>query len=1164
MNQNTNISLFKDNFFASKIIAGAPDGALPFLLAKRLEEIGKNKTLLHVSSREENIYFLKEVLSWVVPDAEIFLFPAWDCLPYDRVSPSSEVLAQRASTLLKLLAPPSEKSRIVLTSVPAFLQRVPSRKFLSEMSGSITVGDTLDPQTLILKLEQSGYHRVDTVREQGEYAVRGGILDLFSADTEEPQRIDFFDNKVEEIRFFDPITQRSLGASDSLIFGAASELFLDKDSLNRFRTGWVDQFGSNAMEDSLFQNVMEKRIFAGIEHYLPLFFDDHTNHMESLLDYFSHPFISFDRDAEGSFSSRLEMIADHFKERLSSGEDESSIYRALPPYRLYLGKEALAALLSKENTVIFTPFAPVNGQQIDAGYRAMSPFFKKEKEGREQIFQLFKQFFLEWSQKQKKVYMIASSRGVRERLSKLFSEISIPVVQLEKWSEREKNDSNILSLISLEIPNGFQSDGEVFLTEEDLFGEKLTRAPRKKRKDASFITQIGEIEEGDLVVHEEYGVGRYVGLETVKEERLIHDYLTISYEGDQRLLLPVENIDLLSRFGADPGNVALDRLGGVSWQARKAKMKNRLREMAGELIKTAAERSMKSAPVLEPAEALWDEFCGRFPFVETEDQSRAVLDVLQDLARGTPMDRLICGDVGFGKTEVALRAAFIVALSGYQVAVIVPTTLLSRQHYKGFLDRFEGLPVRIGQLSRLTPAKEAREIKKGLSEGTVDIVIGTHALLANSLSFNRLGLVIIDEEQHFGVGHKEKLKAISSNVHVLTLSATPLPRTLQLSLSGAREMSLIATPPIDRLAVRTFISPYDRLMIREALQRERMRGGQVFCVVPRLRDMEKMEERLKAAVPETRIARAHGQLLPKELEEIMQAFSDGEYDILLSTNIVESGLDMPSVNTIIIHHADRFGLGQLYQLRGRVGRGKNRGYAYLTWPQEQNLSKSSIRRLEIMETLDSLGAGFTLASHDLDMRGAGNLLGEEQSGHIREVGIELYQQMLAEAVTDLRQRNREKEDVDEKWTPQIMLGLPVLLPETYVPDLSSRLSLYRRIAALANEEEAEAMRIELGDRFGPLPPEAENLLEVVSLKRMCRQAGVERLEAGPKGLVLQFFQNRFSNPEKLLAWVQRKEKAGVRIRPDHKLALVGELTNVKRIPRSRKILEILQKLSVKE
>ncbi|QCE35819.1 transcription-repair coupling factor [Acetobacteraceae bacterium] len=1161
MQKNTDLPFFSKNTFPAKIIAGAPDGSIPFLLLNRLRDVGESQTLLHVSSREEDQYLLKDILNWLDSEVEIVVFPAWDCLPYDRVSPSAEISAQRVSSLLKMLSSVPKKGRIVLTTIPAFLQRVPSRAFLQKNAGTIKVHDKIDPQELILKLEKSGYHRVDTVRERGEYAVRGGILDLFGAETEEPQRIDFFDDLVEEIRFFDPITQISKAHSETLHFGAASELFMDSASLSRFRNGWVDQFGSEAMEDSLFQNVMEKRSAVRIEHYLPLFLEDHTYQMETICDFLPNAFISFDREAIGSFSARLEMISDHFKERLSSATGDVTIYRALPPHRLYLGKDALNSIAERKKPVIFNPFAPTNETQLDAGYRGIAPFVKKEKEGREQLFQRFKEFFAEWSVKGKKVYLLLSSKGVRERLTRLFVEIDIPVVQLENWEERKKNSCKILTLISLEMQNGFQGKSEVFVTEEDLLGEKLTRSRRKKRKNASFITQIGEIEADDLVVHEEYGVGRYVGLETVREGRLAHDYLVIRYEEDQRLLLPVENIDLLSRFGTDTGNILLDRLGGASWQARKAKMKSRLREMAGELIKTAAERAMKKAPILEPAEALWDEFCGRFPFVETEDQSRAVLDVLNDLERGVPMDRLICGDVGFGKTEIALRAAFVVALSGYQVAVVVPTTLLARQHYRGFLERFEGLPVRISQLSRLTSSKESREIKKGLADGTVDIVIGTHSLLANSLSFNRLGLVIIDEEQHFGVAHKEKLKALSSNVHVLTLSATPLPRTLQLSLSGAREMSLIATPPIDRLAVRTFIAPYDRLMIREALQRERMRGGQVFCVVPRLRDMEKMEERLKAALPEVKIARAHGQLAPSVLEEIMQDFSEGKYDILLSTNIVESGLDMPRVNTIIIHHADRFGLGQLYQLRGRVGRGKNRGYAYLTWPHEQSLSKSSMRRLEIMETLDSLGAGFTLASHDLDMRGAGNLLGEEQSGHIREVGIELYQQMLSEAVTDLRQRHRENEDVVEKWTPQIMLGLPVLLPEKYVPDLSSRLNLYRRIAVLANEEEAESIRIELGDRFGPLPIEAENLLEVVALKRLCRQVGVERLDAGPKGVVLQFFQNKFSHPEKLLNWVQKKEKAGVKIRPDHKLAVVGELTNAKRIPRSRKVLEILLKLS---
>ena len=613
---------------------------------------------------------------------------------------------------------------------------------------------------------------------------------------------------------------------------------------------------------------------------------------------------------------------------------------------------------------------------------------------------------------------------------------------------------------------------------------------------------------------------------------------------------------MLSRFGSEGQGVALDKLGGVAWQSRKARMKQRIRDMADQLIRIAAARQIRDAAIMAPGEGAWDEFCARFPFAETEDQARAIADVLEDLASGRPMDRLICGDVGFGKTEVALRAAFIAAMSGAQVAVVVPTTLLARQHFRTFSERFAGLPVTVAQLSRMVPAKEAAEVRRGITDGSVNIVIGTHALLAKSVEFADLGLLVVDEEQHFGVAHKERLKQLKADVHVLTLTATPIPRTLQLALSGVREMSVIATPPVDRLAVRTFIMPFDAVVIREALQRERFRGGQVFCVVPRIEDLPRMAERLTEIVPEARIAHAHGRLAPTELERVMTEFGDGRYDILLSTNIVESGLDMPAVNTLVIHRADMFGLGQLYQLRGRVGRGKQRGYAYLTWPPNLRLSVAAEKRLTVMQTLDALGAGFTLASHDLDIRGAGNLLGDEQSGHIREVGIELYQQMLEDAVVELRAGEGRRGGQERDWTPNINLGLPVLIPEEYVRDLPVRLGLYRRIGGLASDAETEAMAAELVDRFGTLPQEVENLLQVVALKRACRDAGVEKLEAGPKGMLLSFRGNAFSNPAGLVAWLASKGGL-VRLRPDHKLAIAREMDVATRLRFARDTLAAL-------
>jgi transcription-repair coupling factor (superfamily II helicase) len=632
-------------------------------------------------------------------------------------------------------------------------------------------------------------------------------------------------------------------------------------------------------------------------------------------------------------------------------------------------------------------------------------------------------------------------------------------------------------------------------------------------------------------VHVDHGIGRFAGLQAIEAAGAPHDCLEIRYADETKLFLPVENVDLLSRYGSEETNVELDRLGGGNWQARKARMKSRIREIAGELIKIAAERQLREAPRLTVGPGAYDEFCAGFPYEETDDQLAAIDATIKDLGSGRPMDRLICGDVGFGKTEVALRAAFLAAISGKQVAVVVPTTLLARQHFKTFSDRFRGFPVSVAQASRLVPNSELAKVRAGLADGSVDIVIGTHALLGKGITFKDLALLVVDEEQHFGVAHKEKLKALRSEVHVLTLTATPIPRTLQLALTGVRDLSIIASPPVDRLAVRTFVSPFDPITVREALLREKYRGGQAFYVCPRIEDLAGSKEFLDKNIPEIRVAVAHGQMPPTALDDIMSAFYDGKYDVLLSTTIIESGLDIPTANTLIVHRADRFGLAQLYQLRGRVGRAKLRAYALLTLPTQQKITPQAERRLKVLQSLDTLGAGFQLASHDLDIRGAGNLLGEEQSGHIKEVGFELYQQMLEEAVMSLKAGITAP--VADRWSPQITIGAALLIPEDYVADLSVRLALYRRLAEIEDENEIESVAAELVDRFGRLPVEVEQLLQVVAIKALSRRANAERVEAGPKGIVLAFRDNVFANPEGLIAFI-REQGSGVRMRNDPK------------------------------
>lgn len=721
-----------------------------------------------------------------------------------------------------------------------------------------------------------------------------------------------------------------------------------------------------------------------------------------------------------------------------------------------------------------------------------------------------------------KVLITAWTEGSLERLLQVLNEHGLervkPVGALKEIDGLAKGEA-AAGVLSLE--SGFEVGNLVVIGEQDILGDRMVRRSKRRKRAADFISEVAGLDEGSVVVHAQHGIGRFVGLRTIEAAGAPHACLELQYADEAKLFLPVENIDLLSRYGGEGTEAQLDKLGGGAWQMRKAKLKKRLLDMADALIRIAAERLTRHAPVLTTPEGLYDEFAARFPYDETEDQDNAIEAVRSDLGAGRPMDRLVCGDVGFGKTEVALRAAFVAAMNGIQVAVVVPTTLLARQHFKTFAERFRGLPVRIQQASRLVGSKELALTKKEVAEGKTDIVVGTHALLGAGIKFANLGLLIIDEEQHFGVKHKERLKELKSDVHVLTLSATPIPRTLQLAMTGVRELSLITTPPVDRMAVRTFISPFDLLVIRETLMREHYRGGQSFYVCPRLADLEDVHAFLRSDVPELKVAVAHGQMPAGELEDIMNAFYEGRYDVLLSTTIVESGLDVPTANTLIVHRADMFGLAQLYQLRGRVGRSKVRAFALFTLPVNKVLTATAERRLKVLQSLDTLGAGFQLASHDLDIRGAGNLLGEEQSGHIKEVGFELYQQMLEEAVAEVKGVD---EIQDTGWSPQISVGTSVMIPDGYVPDLHLRMALYRRLGEITELKEIDAFGAEMIDRFGPMPIEVQHLLKIVYVKSLCRVANVEKLDAGPKGVVIQFRNKEFQIQRTWLATSPSRER----------------------------------------
>lgn len=1081
---------------------------------------------------------MSDALAFFRPDLEQLDLPAWDCLPYDRVSPNARIVSRRIDTLVRL----SEKSaakpgRVVLTTVSAVLQRVPPRTAFAGAVLRIRPGERLDPDAVLSFLQRFGYVRVETVVEAGEYAVRGGIVDIFPPGLAEPVRLDFFGDEIESLRLFDPATQRTTGKRSAVDLRPVSEISLEEGSIVRFRSAYRALFGALKGEDPLYEAVSSGRRYMGMEHWLPLFHD----RLETVLEYVPGAAVVLDHQADEACQARLDLIAEYYSARLARPAaglaGGGAPYHAVPPERLFIGADEWRRHLDERLVVALSPFAAPavpGGRSIDGGGRLGLDFAEARRRATVNVFDALAERIAEHGRQGRRVVIAATSRGARDRLGVIMTEHGIPhVTPVDDWATVQASPAATVGIVVLPLERGFTAPRLAVIAEQDILGDRLIRrAPRRARAE-NFIAEASSLAAGDLVVHVDHGIGRFDGLETISVTGAPHDCLRILYAERDKLYLPVENIEVISRYGAEGAEVALDRLGSANWQARKARMKARIRDMADQLIQVAARRALRTAPLATPPAGLYDEFASRFPFAETDDQARAIDEVLGDLAGGRPTDRLVCGDVGFGKTEVALRAAFVMAMEGRQVAVVVPTTLLCRQHYRTFCERFAGYPVRIAQLSRLVGAKEAKAVKAGLADGQIDIVIGTHALLSKSISLRDLGLLIVDEEQHFGVAHKEALKKLREDVHVLTLTATPIPRTLQLALSGVREMSLIATPPVDRLAVRTFVLPFDPVIVREAILRERYRGGQTFYVCPRIDDLDEVAKALAELVPECKVVVAHGRLPARDLEAAVGRFYDGHYDILLSTNIIESGLDLPSVNTIVIHRADMFGLAQLYQLRGRVGRSKVRAYAYLTLPPKRKASPGAQKRLEVMQTLDSLGAGFTLASHDLDIRGAGNLLGEEQSGHIREVGIELYQRMLEEAVAEARAGDAAK-PAEAEWSPQISIGISVLIPDGYVPDLGVRLGLYRRLAELHRAEEIDGFAAELVDRFGPLPREVENLMQVVAIKQFCRQAGAERVEAGPKGAVVSFRNNAFANPAGLVAFITGNVGTA-KLRPDHKL-----------------------------
>lgn len=1088
-------------------IKHVPNGFEGMLLQAALKE-DVSQILLVVQDRESVDSIIEEI-KFFNPNIKIAPFKAWDTMPYDRLSPNPSVLSSRVKTLVQLCSE-KEIPQVVVASVSALIQKVPPKKALNDSSILIQVGDELNREFLHEILVDAGFSRMINAIYPGEFAARGGIIDVVLDDSGCGYRVDFFGDMVEKIRLYDAETQMSGAVVKEVMICPASELLINNQTISCFAESYQKQFGF--LGDPLIDAISEGRKYAGCENWLPLFY----RNMEHIFDYLRpNVRVFLPQDFDNQVNIKFDEINNTYQNRLNTSKSD---YHPLDPKFLY----DKAPLI--KNTIFYD-------RAKDELIKNVTNYVSAAKVEQKNSLDFLKEDII--SKHDAKFMVCCFSQGSLERLKNMMKDHGIATQQVENYDEFLKLKKGFCALAICPQESGFIYNKQYIISERDLFEERFTANKKVKKLRGEIFNELSGLAEGELVVHSEHGIGRFEGLEAIEVNKVVRDFAKIIYAGDDKFYLPVENLELISRYGS--GEVALDKLGSVGWQTRKAKLKNRIKLAAEQLLKVAALRELRQGEVIVPINELFEEFCSKFPYVETDDQLKAVEDILDDFARGKPMDRLVCGDVGFGKTEVALRAAFLAVASEkrMQVAVLVPTTLLSRQHYQTFCNRFKDFPIKIKQLSKFTSIRDAKLIKQEIAEGTVEIVIGTHALLAKTIKFANLGMIIIDEEQHFGVAQKERLKELKSNCHILTLSATPIPRTLQMSLAGIRDLSLITTPPVDRHPIKTYVIPTDKLILKEAILREIYRGGRVFYVTPRVAYLDSLMSDLQNLLPEIKMVMAHGQMGAAQLDEIMNDFYDGKYQVLISTTIVESGLDAPNANTIIVDRAHLFGLSQLYQIRGRVGRGNAQAYAYLTYPPGLKLNQTAQKRLEILQSMDYLGAGFAIASHDMDLRGYGNIMGDEQSGHIKEVGVELYQQMLNEAVNNIKLSEVEEQE-DNAWSPALNIGISIQIPDEYIPDVALRLSLYRKIANLDSENDLETLAAEIIDRFGSLPAQAEYLFAIVKLKQLAKKANIEKLDIGEKGALIAFRNKQPANVENVMNLVARNPLK-IKLRPDNKI-----------------------------
>ena len=1074
-----------------------------------------------------------EIRYFAGPSISVTHFVEWETLPWDSFSPHQDIVSQRLEVLAGL---PKMRSGVLVTTAAVLQQRLPPTSYIGTHSLSLEIGQTLPREGFTQELVDAGYLRVPQVSEHGEFAVRGSLIDVFPMGVEHPVRIDFFDDDIESLRYFAADSQRSGDSLQAVHILPAREIPLDAESVRRFRHAYRERFEGQPGKSRVYSEVSNGIAHGGIEYFLPLFFEAPS----SLLDYLPENALVV---AATDVDDALQQFWDEAGERyaMCSLDPERPILSLdetfLSPGTVLETLDGLPQLrysrhtLSDDATNFDTRLPPamkIEARYEDAASALLS--FLQAFDGR--------------------ILFTTDSAGRREQLFDLLRGRGLDLVRADSWQAFRESTTRIGVAIA-PIENGvLLPDAKVaVISEQQLFGER--RQTRKKRRRSerdpeTIIRQLNDLESGSPVVHAEYGIGRYLGLTTLEVGGFDAEFLHLEYADGDKLYVPVHALELISRYtGASPENAPLHRLGSDQWEKARKRAIQKIRDAAAELLDIYARRAARPGHRFRWSESDYRNFESGFPFELTEDQARTIADVLEDLASEQPMDRVVCGDVGFGKTEVALRATFAAVDGGKQVAILVPTTLLAQQHGQTFRDRFADWPVRIEVLSRFQSAREVRDIIEGIQNGQVDVVIGTHRLLQHTGKFNDVGLVIVDEEHRFGVRHKEAIKSLRSEIDILTLTATPIPRTLNMTLGGLREMSLIATPPAERLSVKTFVSEWNDVVIREACLREIRRGGQVYVVHNRVEDIGRIEQQLVELIPEASVRVGHGQMPERELEQVMLDFYHRRFNLLLCTTIIESGIDVPTANTIIINRADRFGLAQLHQLRGRVGRSHHRAYAYLVAPPKSAMTADAVKRLEAIDSLEDLGSGFTLATHDLEIRGAGELLGETQSGQIQEIGFALYTELLSRAVDSLRAGKEPDLEAPLNAGVELNVHVPALLPDDYVPDVHLRLMLYKRISAAESDDELRELQVELIDRFGLLPDAGKNLIKIARLKRRANSLGIEKLDVGAAGGYLVFAGESRIDPVSLVQLVQNDSRR-FRLQGSHRLQIRESLDNVER------------------